>query len=107
MKTMFIYPGISLLMAFLSSGNALAQIPAKAEMSYLENAQIKLGVNLNQGGAIVYLSRDGGGNLINNFDMGRQVQLSFFFRSGALFEPGTVPGETLGTHWLESHSNGG
>lgn len=47
-------------------------------MSYLDNAEVKVGVDLNRGGAIVFLSRGGGDNLINNFDLGRQVQLSFF-----------------------------
>ncbi len=47
-------------------------------MSYLDNAEAKVGVDLNRGGAIVFLSRGGGGNLINNFDLGRHVQLSFF-----------------------------
>lgn len=47
-------------------------------MSYLQNAEAKVGVDLNRGGAIVFLSRGGGDNLINNFDLGRQVQLSFF-----------------------------
>lgn len=47
-------------------------------MSYLDNAEAKVGVDLNRGGAIVFLSRRGGDNLINNFDLGRQVQLSFF-----------------------------
>lgn len=47
-------------------------------MSYLENAEAKVGVDLNRGGAIAFLSRGCGDNLINNFDLGRQVQLSFF-----------------------------
>lgn len=55
-----------------------AQVPRGARMSYLETAEAKVGVDLNRGGAIVFLSRGGGGNLINNFDLGRQVQLSFF-----------------------------
>ena len=47
-------------------------------MSYLVNPEAKVGVDLSRGGAIVFLSRGGGDNLINNFDLGRQVQLSFF-----------------------------
>lgn len=65
------------LPAVLAS-DAPPQLPRGARMSYLENGVLKLGVDLNRGGAIVFLSRDGGANLINNFDFGRQVQLSFF-----------------------------
>lgn len=51
---------------------------AAAQMSHLDNGVVKVGVDLQRGGAIVFLSRDGGENLINNFDLGRQVQLSFY-----------------------------
>ena len=56
----------------------LRQVPHDAKMSYLDNGVVKVGVDLNRGGAIVYLAPAAGGNLINNFDFGRQVQLSFF-----------------------------
>lgn len=64
-------------------------------MSYLENADVKVGVDLNRGGAIVFLSRGGGSNLINNFDLGRQVQLSFF--SGPV--PFAVEGQRPAKQW--------
>ncbi len=77
----------------------LASLPcAHAErMSWLENAQIKLGVDLNRGGAITFLAAQAdGANAINNFDLGRQVQLSFY--------AGPVPFEANGQkpakHWL-------
>lgn len=57
---------------------APGQVPVDADMRYLGNAEVKVGVDLSRGGAIVFLSRAGGDNLINNFDLGRQVQLSFF-----------------------------
>ena len=41
---------------------------------YAENESIKLGVNLALGGAITYLAAQGGKNLINSYDWGRQVQ---------------------------------
>jgi len=46
-------------------------------MSYIENEQIRLGANLDIGGAITYLSC-GGENMINSHDWGRQVQMSFY-----------------------------
>ncbi len=72
-----------------------AQLPPGAKVSYLDNGQIKLGVDLNRGGAIVFLSRDGGQNVINNFDLGRQVQLSFF--SGPV--PFSADGQVPADHW--------
>lgn len=65
-------------------------------MSWLQNDQIKLGVDLDLGGAITFLAdvKDGQ-NVINNFDLGRQVQLSFY--SGPVpFEAG---GQKPAAHW--------
>lgn len=64
-------------------------------MSFLENDSIKAGIDLNRGGALVYLTRAGGENLINNFDLGRQVQLSFY--SGPV--PFVVEGQQVPDHW--------
>jgi hypothetical protein len=63
--------------AVLRAGDS-PQVPAGARMSYLDNGIVKVGVDLNHGGAIVFLARAGGENVINNFDFGRQVQLSFY-----------------------------
>lgn len=55
-------------------------------MRYIENKIIKVGIDLNLGGAITYLSELNKENLINNWDWGRQVQMSFY--SGPVpFEP--------------------
>ncbi len=64
-------------------------------MSWLENDQIKLGVDLDLGGAITHLSAKGGENVINNFDLGRQVQLSFY--SGPV--PFEANGQKPAEHW--------
>lgn len=74
---------------------AWAQAPQGAHMSCLDNAEVKVGVDLNRGGAIVFLSRGGGDNLINNYDLGRQVQLSFF--SGPV--PFAADGQRPAKHW--------
>ena len=94
------YVLLILAFAFSLVGTAQAQdralqMPDDARMSYIENDEIKVGVDLNHGGAIVYLSREGGANLINNYDLGRQVQLSFF--SGPV--PYSVPGQEPAEHW--------
>ncbi len=45
---------------------------------YLENETIRIGVNLSLGGALTYLAEKGKKNLINSYDWGRQVQMSFY-----------------------------
>ncbi len=65
-------------------------------MSFLDNGKIRLGVDLARGGAVTFLAdcRDGE-NRINNWDWGRQVQMSFY--SGPVpFQP---PGTTLAECW--------
>jgi hypothetical protein len=64
-------------------------------MSYLENEDIKVGVNLAIGGAITFLSHRGGPNMINSFDWGRQVQMSFY--SGPI--PFAPDGRQPHPHW--------
>jgi hypothetical protein len=51
---------------------------AEERMSFLDNGQVKVGVDLNLGGAITWLSGKDGQNVVNNFDHGRQIQLSYF-----------------------------
>ena len=60
-------------------------------MSYIENGDIRLGVDLNLGGAITYLAPATNRelNVINSSDWGRQVQLSY--------SAGPVPYNPLGT----------
>lgn len=45
---------------------------------FLENENIRIGVNLSLGGALTYLAENGKKNLINSYDWGRQVQMSFY-----------------------------
>lgn len=71
------------------------QIPDGANMSWLSNAEVTVGVDLNRGGAIVYLARNGSGNMINNHDLGRQCQLSFY--SGPV--PFESNGKKPGKYW--------
>ena len=65
------------------------------QMRYLDNSVVKVGVDLALGGSITFLSRDGGENIINNYDLGRQVQLSFY--SGPI--PYTENGKQPSEHW--------
>ena len=45
---------------------------------FIENEYLRLGANLSLGGALTHLSEKGRENLINNYDWGRQVQMSFY-----------------------------
>lgn len=45
---------------------------------FVENEYIKIGANISLGGALTYLAEKGKKNLINSYDWGRQVQMSFY-----------------------------
>lgn len=48
-------------------------------MRYLDNGTIRVGIDLDLGGAITYLSKSGSDvNLINSYDWGRQIQMSHY-----------------------------
>ena len=50
------------------------------KMSYIQNGEIRLGVDLNLGGSITYLApmSDLAKNVVNSADLGRQIQLSYY-----------------------------
>lgn len=68
---------------------------AEPKMSYLDNGRVKVGVDLSLGGAITWLSRDGGENLVNSHDFGRQIQMSYY--SGPV--PFEANGQKPSEHW--------
>jgi len=77
---------------------AISSLAAEPNVSFLDNGVIRLGVNLNAGGAITYLSKSGDkNNLVNNWDWGRQIQMSHY--SGPV--PYTVPGKEPFPAWRE------
>jgi hypothetical protein len=49
-------------------------------MRYLSNSRLRLGVDLSLGGAVTVLEdkANGGVNMINSHDWGRQIQLSYY-----------------------------
>ncbi len=52
---------------------------AAGRNGYLDNGRVKVGVNLDLGGAITFLAKSGGAaNMINSYDWGRQVQMSHY-----------------------------
>jgi len=46
--------------------------------TFVENEFLRVGINLQWGGAITHVSRPGGPNLINSHDLGRQIQQSYY-----------------------------
>ena len=69
--------------ALLAVAMGMSLLACEAEAQYLDaslnNATVKVGVNCtNYGGAIAWLSSNGGVNLVNNYDKGRQIQQSYY-----------------------------
>mgnify|MGYP001553552262 CR=1 FL=1 len=68
---------------FMASVFSLAAQPMTAEnaseaRTFVENDQIRVGVDLKWGGAITHVSALGGPNIINSADLGRQIQQSYY-----------------------------
>ena len=65
-------------------------------MRYLDNGQVRIGVNLAMGGAITYLAQSRSRiNLINHVDLGREIQMSDY--SGPV--PYIPPGRRIQPYW--------
>jgi hypothetical protein len=85
----------------------------KSSMRYLENDRIKLGIDLDLGGAVTFLSdkENGGKNMINSADWGRQIQLSYYSGPWPYIGPkGEKPTESwagLGWNPIQSGDAGG
>lgn len=69
---------------------------SEESMSYIDNGTIRLGVDLSLGGAVTFLKGPGSDeNMINSFDWGRQIQMSFY--SGP--NPFAPDGFVLSSNW--------
>ncbi len=75
-------------------------------MSWLDNGQIRLGVDLSIGGSVTYLADlERNINLINSHDWGRQVQMSFYSGPNPYIPEGAVVNkgwEKLGWNPIQS-----
>src|SRR5438105_3204830 len=69
-----------LLACPLTADNAVARVRRhEPKMRYLDNGVIRLGVDLNLGGSVTWLSKSGTDqNIVNSFDYGRQIQMSYY-----------------------------
>lgn len=84
---------LSALLLTLSVARA-AEPGGAAEMSWLDNGTIRLGIDLGLGGSIVWLSKSGDGlNVINTHDWGREVQMSFYSGPIPFVAAGQQPAE--------------
>jgi hypothetical protein len=56
-----------------------APAPPEPKMTYLDNGEVRIGMDLALGGAVTFISsRDHPGNIINSADLGRQIQMSHY-----------------------------
>lgn len=81
----------------VAMGGGCVPLHARAEgVRFLDNGEVRIGIDLAIGGAITHFGRSGTDeNLINSHDWGRQVQMSFY--SGpSPFEP---DGQKPTPHW--------
>ncbi|RIV27268.1 hypothetical protein DYU11_02855 [Fibrisoma montanum] len=62
-----------------SGGLPPQQQPTPQRRLFISNGQVRLGIDLNAGGAITYLSEANSSvNMVNNVDLGRQIQTSLY-----------------------------
>jgi hypothetical protein len=65
-------------LCLVSSDNGPAALPAP-NMTFLDNGDVRIGMDLALGGAVTFISsRDHPGNIINSADLGRQIQMSHY-----------------------------
>ena len=78
MRTFKSHLWLFVFVAVLTTTAAPTQLP-EPRMVYLENDQVRIGMDLALGGAVTFLSsKERPGNLINSADLGRQIQMSHY-----------------------------
>ena len=69
---------------------ALAAPPVE-NRTYLDNGRVRVGCDLSLGGAITFLSAAGRPNMVNSWDLGRQIQMSYYSGPAPLIVAGKKP----------------
>ena len=82
------------LLRFAASA-LIAPLALADHPSTLTTDRITVGVDLDKGGAITLLSSKDLGNVVNNHDLGRQIQMSYY--SGPV--PFSINGQSPKEHW--------
>jgi hypothetical protein len=94
-----------------SYGSRSSNKPVREKMSFLDNGNIRVGINLDLGGSITYLADAKEKiNIINNHDWGRQIQMSFYSGPNPFTPNGKQPSKTwagLGWNPIQSGDYGG
>jgi hypothetical protein len=68
----------SLLLGHVACFGGLPALPTP-KMTYLDNGEVRIGMDLALGGAVTFISsKDHPGNIINSADLGRQIQMSHY-----------------------------
>ena len=80
---------LSLLLLLTTPVHAAA--PPLPRMTYLDNGQVRVGCDLTMGGAVTYLVPPGRPNMVNSWDLGRQVQMSYYSGPSPLVINGQRP----------------
>lgn len=108
-KMVLVFLGLSAFgwnMKEISSVPPTHLFPPEEKMSFLDNGIVRVGVNLNLGGAITYISAPfSEGNMVNNHDWGRQIQMSFYSGPTPYMPNGKQPSEgwrSLGWNPIQS-----
>ena len=80
--------------AVVATATAVRPPAADAQIQYLDNGSIRLGVDTSKGGGIVLLQPSGplgsGSNVVNSFDLGRLVQQSYYSGPASFVPAGTT-----------------
>ncbi len=91
-----IIPSLCIISITLCASVHAAETSQFSGMSYLDNGAVRIGINLDIGGAITYLSKSGSDeNIVNSHDWGRQIQMSFYSGPAPYYpESGKKPSDT-------------
>lgn len=80
--------------AGLAVAAGMLAAPAAAQIQYLDNGSIRVGVDTSKGGAIAVLQPSGtlgsGSNVVNSFDLGRLVQQSYYAGPSSFLPAGST-----------------
>ena len=80
---------------------ALPFLASAARIEMVENARVKVGVDLDAGGAIMHVEDKllKTGNMINSFDRGRQIQQSYYSGPVPFIGPTANSPTRIGRSW--------
>jgi hypothetical protein len=72
--------GVSLIVVLLTvAGSGGQPAPPAPRMTFLDNGEVRIGMDLALGGAVTFISsKDHPANIINSADLGRQIQMSHY-----------------------------